>query len=218
VRITLLALFFLVGLTTASRADTIFQVTEQGKQSVVQRDAIVISEDSSFVVYKHFELRDRRVEIVRLNQGSLPYTVQKANPQQRLQIVEVWKRFGFKAAVTDVAGKTTRVFDLYLDFYPPGGRGSLLESIPATTAFSILMDNGIGDDVDMAKIKIVQVQGDHVKMTLRDDKMQEGKFLMPTSQPAEVRLLGITDQYDPSSDRVFDFSLPLTRIKEIDLD
>ena len=60
-------------------ADTIYQMTGQGKQAVVQRDAIVI-EDSSFVVYKHFELRDRRVEVVRLNKGSLPYSVQTATP------------------------------------------------------------------------------------------------------------------------------------------
>ena len=89
-------------------ADTIYQMTGQGKQAVVQRDAIVIREDSSFVVYKHFELRDRRVEVVRLNKGSLPYSVQTASPEQRRQIVEVWKRFGFKATVTDLAGKATR--------------------------------------------------------------------------------------------------------------
>jgi len=199
-------------------ADTIYQMTDQGKQAVVQRDAILIKEDSSFVVYKHFELRDRRVEVVRLNKGSLPYTVQTASPEQRRQIVEVWKRFGFKATVTDLAGKTTKVFDTYLDFYPPGGRGSLLESIPATTSFSILLDNGIADDVDIAKITNVQIQGDHLKMALRDGKVEEGKFLMPTNQPAEARFLGISDQYDPASDRVFDFSLPLARIKEIDFE
>ena len=199
-------------------ADTIYQMTGQGKQAVVQSNAILISEDSSFVVYKHFELRDRRVEVVRLNKGSLPYSVQTASPEQRRQIVEVWKRFGFKATVTDLAGKATRLFDVYLDFYPPGGRGSLLESIPATTSFSILLDNGSADDVDMSKITSIQIQGDHLKMTLRDGKLEEGKFLMPTNQPVEVRLLGISDQYDPASDRVFDFSLPIARIKEIDFE
>jgi hypothetical protein len=190
----------------------------QGKQVVVQRDAILIKDDPSFVVYKHFELRDRRVEVVRLNKGSLPYSVQTASPEQRRQIVEVWKRFGFKATVTDLAGKATSLFDVYLDFYPPGGRGSLLESIPATTSFSILLDNGSADDVDMSKITSIQIQGDHLKMTLRDGKLEEGKFLMPTSLPVEVRLLGVSDQYDPASDRVFDFSLPLARIKEIDFE
>ena len=199
-------------------ADTIYQMTGQGKQVVVQRDAILIRDDPSFVVYKHFELRDRRVEVVRLNKGSLPYTVQTASPDARRQILEVWKRFGFKATVTDSAGKVTTLSDVFLDFYPPGGRGSLLESIPATTSFSILIDNGSADDVDIAKIKSVQIQGDRLKMTLRDGKVDEGKFLMPTSQPAEVRFLGISDQYDPSSDRVFDFSLPLARIKEIDFE
>jgi hypothetical protein len=218
VRIALFSFSLLLSLTPASRADTIYQMTDQGKQVVVQRDAIVISEDSSFVVYKHFELRDRRVEIVRLNKGSLPYTVQAASPQQRRQIVEVWKRFGFKATVTDLAGKATKVFDVYMDFYPPGGRGSLLESIPPTTSFSILMDNGSVDDVDSTKIKSVQIQGDHLKMTLRDGKVEEGKFLMPTNLPAEARFLGISDQYDPASDRVFDFSLPLAQIKEIDFE
>ena len=217
-RIILLVLSFLASLALPSRADTIYQMTDQGKQVAVQRDAIVISEDPSFVVYKHFELRDRRVEIVRLNKGSLPYSVQTASPQQRGQIVEVWKRFGFKATVTDLAGKTTSVFDVYLDFYPPGGRGSLLESVPATTSFSVLMDNGSADEVDISKIKNAQIQGNQLKLTLRDGKIEEGKFLMPTNKPAEVRFLGITDQYDPASERVFDFSLPLDRIKEIDFD
>ena len=216
--IRLLLLSLLLSVPLPLGADTIYQMTGQGKQAVVQRDAILIREDSSFVVYKHFELRDRRVEVVRLNKGSLPYSVQTASPEQRRQIVEVWKRFGFKATVTDLAGKATKLFDVFLDFYPPGGRGSLLESIPATTSFTILLDNGSADDVDISKITRVQIQGDHLKMTLRDGKLEEGKFLMPTNQPAEVRFLGISDQYEPASDRVFDFSLPLARIKEIDFE
>ena len=214
-RITLFFLSLLVSLASPSRADTIYQMTNQGKQVAVQRDAIVVSEDSSFVVYKHFELKDRRVEIVRLNKGSLPYSVQTASPDQRRRIVEVWKRFGFKATVTDLAGKVTSVYDAYLDFYPPGGRGSLLESVPATTSVSVLMDNGSADDVDISKIDRVQMQGDRLKMILRNGQVEEGKFLMPTNQPAEVRFLGITDQYNPASPRVFDFALPLARIKEI---
>ena len=217
-RIRFLLLAFLLCAALPLGADTIYQMTGQGKQAVVQRDAILIKDDPSFVVYKHFELRDRRVEIVRLNKGSLPYSVQTSSPDQRRQIVEIWKRFGFKATVTDLAGKVTKLFDVYLDFYPPGGRGSLLESIPATTSFSILLDNGSADDVDIAKITNVQVQGEHLKITLRNGKLEEGKFLMPTNQPAEVRFLGISDQYDPSSDRVFDFFLPLARIKEIDFE
>ena len=217
-RITLLLVATLVSLALPSRSDTIYQMNDQGKQVVVQRDAIVISEDSSFVVYKHFELRDRRVEIVRLNKGSLPYSVQTANPQQRRQIVEVWKRFGFKATVTDLTGKATSVCDVYLDFYPPGGRGSLLESIPAATSLTVLLDNGSADDVEFSKIKSVEIQGDHLKIAFRSDKIETGKFLMPTTLPAEARLLGISDQYDPASEQVFDFSLPLARIKEISFD
>jgi hypothetical protein len=217
-RITLFLLSLLLSLALPSPADTIYQMNAQGRQVVVQSGAIVVSEDSSFLVYKHFEQKDRRVEIVRLNKGSLPYSVQTANPDQRRQIVEVWKRFGFKATVTDLAGKATRVFDVYLDFYPPGGRGSLLESIPPTTSFTILMDNGGADEVDISKIDRVQIQGDRMKMTLRNGRVEEGKFLMPTHQPAEVRLLGITDQYNPASQQVFDFFLPLAKIKEISFD
>ena len=217
-RITLLLLLLLLSLVPTSRADTIYQMNAQGKQVAVQRDAIVVSEDSSFLVYKHFELKDRRVEIVRLNKGSLPYSVATASPDARRQIVEVWKRFGFKATVTDLAGKTTRVFDAYLDFYPPGGRGSLLESVPPTTSFTLLLTMGSADETDFSKISQVQVQGEQLKITLRNGQVEEGKFLMPTSQPVEVRLLGITDQYNPASPQVFDFSLPLAKIKEISFD
>jgi len=217
-KITLLLLSLLVSLAPTSRSDTIYQMNAQGRQVVVQRDAIVVSEDSSFLVYKHFDLKDRRVEIVRLNRGTLPYTVETASPDYRRQIVEVWKRFGFKATVTDLAGKATRVFDVYLDFYPPGGRGSLLESVPPATSFTILMDNGTPDDLEISKIDRVQFQGDRLKITLRSGQIEEGKFLMPTNQPAEVRFLGITDQYNPASRQVFDFSLPLANIKEIKFD
>ena len=217
-RITLLLLALLASLASPARADTIYQMNAQGRQVVVQRDAIVVSEDSSFVVYKHFDLKDRRVEIVRLNKGSLPYSVETASPDYRGHIVDIWKRFGFTAMVTDLAGKTTRVFDVYLDFYPPGGRGSLLESLPATTSFTVLMDNGTPDEVEISKIDRVQIQGDHLKMTLRNGQVEEGKFLMPTNKPAEVRFLGITDQYNPASQQVFDFSLPLASIKEIKFD
>lgn len=200
---------------SALRADTIWQTTAQGKQLIIQRDAIVVREDSSFLVYKHFELRERRVTIVRLNKGSLPYFVHKGSLGEEKEIVETWKRFGYTATVTDLAGKTTRVFDGYLDFYPPGGRGSLLESVPARTSFPVLLDSGGADELDFSKIDRVEIQGDRLKIAFRNGEVKTGKFLMPTQQPAEARFLGISDNYDPASAEVFDFSIPLLRLKEI---
>jgi hypothetical protein len=197
------------------RADTIWQTTAQGKQIIIQRDAIVVGEDSSFVVYKHFDLRERRVTIVSLNKGSLPYFVQKGSPQEEKEIVETWKRFGYTATVTDLAGKTARVFDGYVDFYPPGGRGSLLESVPARTNLPVLLDSGGVDELDFSTIDRVEIQGGRLKITLRSGEVKTGKFLMPTEQPAEVRFLGISDNYNPASKEVFDFSIPLVRLKEI---
>jgi hypothetical protein len=217
-KITLFLLSLLASLAAPLDADTIYQTSAQGKQVVVQRDAIVVGEDSSFLVYKHFDLKDRRVEIVRLNRGSLPYSVETSSPDNRRQIVDIWKRFGHKATVTDLAGKTTRVFDVYVDFYPPGGRGSLLESLPPTTSFTVLMENGSADEVEFSKIDHLEIQDDHLKMTLRNGQVEQGKFLMPTNQPAEVRFLGITEQYNAASEQVFDFSLPLAKIKEIRFD
>jgi hypothetical protein len=196
-------------------ADTIYQANAQGRQVVIQRQAIVIQDDSSLLVYKHFDLRERRVTRVRLFKGSLPYTVQTSTPEERKQIVDTWKRFGFTATVTDKAGKKTQVYDVYLDFYPPGGRGSLLESVPARTSFPMLLDGGGADEFEFAKIARVQVQGEHLTITLRDGSTKAGKFIMPTQQPAEVRFLGISDNYDPASQDVFDFSRPLYELKEI---
>lgn len=116
-------------------ADTIYETNSQGNEIVLQRDAIVTRQDSSFVVYKHFDLKERRVTVVRLNRGSLPFRVQVGNTAARAQIVNVWKHFGYKASITDQTGKTTQVYDIYLDFYPPEGRGSLLDSVPARTSF-----------------------------------------------------------------------------------
>ncbi len=195
--------------------DTIFQTNAQGNEVVLQRDAIVVQQDSSFVVYKHFDLKERRVMVVRLNRGSLPFRVQVSNASARAQIVEVWKRFGYKAVITDRAGKITHVYDLYLDFYPPGGRGSLLESVPARTDFPVQLDMGGPDEFDFDKIDRVEISGDRLSVILREGKTVAGKFIMPTTQPAEVRVLGITDKYDPASQDVFDFSVPLSQLQLI---
>jgi len=39
--------------------------TRKGKEIILQREAIVTQQDSSFVVYKHFDLKERRVTVVR---------------------------------------------------------------------------------------------------------------------------------------------------------
>ena len=196
-------------------SDTIYQTTSQGKEIVLQRDAMVVQQDSSFVVYKHFDLKERRVTVVRLNRGSLPFRVQVSNASGRAQILEVWKRFGYKATITDQAGKITHVFDLYLDFYPPGGRGSLLESVAPRTSFPMQIDSGGADELEFDKIDRVEIQGERLSVTRREGKTVTGKFLMPTTQPAEVLVLGITEKYDPASQQVFDFSVPLSQLKLI---
>ena len=196
-------------------ADTLYQISPQGRRVVIQRNAIVVKEDTSAIVYKHFELKERRVEKAVLYQGSLPYQADLSAAQERQQIVKQWKRFGYTATVTDAAGKVTKVFDAYLDFYPPGGRGSLLESVPALTVLPLQLDAGGADEVEFSDIDRIEAQGDHFKVTLRKGTLKEGKFLMPTTQPVEARFLGITDRYDPASPEVFDFSLPLSQAKLI---
>ncbi len=199
-------------------ADTLYQTSAQGRQVVIQRNAIVVKEDSSSLVYKHFDLRERRVVKVRLNKGTLDYSVVISGQPERQQIVENWKRFGYKASVTDQAGKTTRVFDAYIDFYPPGGRGSLLESFPPRTSLTLLRDDGGVDDLEFAKIQRVEFLGNQMKAILPDGQVKSGQFLKPIDQPVEPRLLGITEHYNPASEEVFDFSLPLTQLKEIRFD
>jgi hypothetical protein len=196
-------------------ADTVYQINAQGRRTVIQRNAIVVKEDTSALIYKHFELKERRVEKAVLNQGSLPYDAERSGAQERQQIVNLWKRFGYTASITDASGKVTKIFDAYLDFYPPGGRGSLLESLPALTVLPIQPDAGGADELEFSNIDRIEAQVDHLKVTLRDGTVKEGKFLMPTTQPAEARLLGITDRYDPASPEVFDFSLPLSQAKLI---
>jgi len=196
-------------------ADTIVQANAQGKLVVIQRDAILVKDDPSFLVYKHFDLKEQRVVKVVLNKGSLPYEVNPSAPEARRQIVETWKRFGHKATLVDDSGKRAELFDLYLDFYPPGGRGSLLESVPPMTKLPLLVDGGGADEIEFSKIARIEVEGSQLRVTLRGGQTEAGKFLMPTDKPAEVRVLGITEHYDPASADVFDFSLPLTRLKEI---
>ena len=61
----------------------------------------------------------------------------------------------------------------------------------------------------------MEILGDRLNITLREGKSVAGKFIMPTTQPAEVRVLGITEKYDPASRDVFDFSVPLSQLKII---
>ena len=204
-----------VAITSSLPADTIYQTSAQGKQLVIQRDAIVVKEDSNYVFYKHFDLKERRVIKVGLNKGSLPYHVSRSPEADRQQIVDIWKRYGYKVTVIDQAGKTTEVFDAFLDFYPPGGRGSLLDSVPARTTLPLMVEGGTPDEVEFSKIARVEIQGQQMKVTLRTGAVETARFLMPTDQPAEARLLGITDHYDPASPDVFDFSMPLERVKEL---
>jgi hypothetical protein len=212
-------LWVVAGLLLAARiplrADNVFQINAQGKREAIQRDAIVIENDSSYLVYKHFDLKDRRVEKVSLAKGSLPYVVEPSSAEARRDIVNNWRQFGFTVAVTDLAGKTTRIADAYLDFYPAAGTGSLLETVPAMTSFTLLLNSGSADEVKFEDVDQVDISKGALRVTRRDGRVEEGKFLPPTSQPVETRLLGISDKYDPASDDVFDFSIPLSRIKEI---
>lgn len=216
VRALMLFIFLVaLGLPLPLKADTIYQATAEGRRRVIQSNAILVHQDSSILIYKHFDLPDMRVEKVQLSKGSLPYTVIPSSPAQRQGIVELWKRFGYTAMVTDTSGKTTKVFDAYIDYYPPGGRGSLLVSVPAVTSFPLLIDGGGADIQDFSKIARVDFQGGEITLKLTNGHVERGKYLMPTSQPAEARFLGITDKYDPASTDVFDFSEPLSHLKTI---
>ncbi len=213
----LIAIMTLGSLSAA--ADTIYQTTAQGRQVVIQRSAIVIQNDSSSLAYKHFDLSERRVVKVILRKAMLPYRVSTSTPVERQEIVQSWKRFSYRAMMTDQAGKSTALFNLYFDFYPPGGRGSLLESIPPRTTVPVLLDQGGADEIDFAKIERISFfQGTRLKVTTRDGQILDGRFLMPTDKPAEARVLGMTDHYDPSSADVFDFSLPLAKLSELHFD
>lgn len=210
-----LATLFLVATAFLLKADTIYQATADGRQRVIQRDAILIHQDSSVVIYKHFDLPEMRVEKVQLSEGSLPYTVTTSPVEQRQSIVELWKRFGYTASVTDTGGNITRVFDAYIDYYPPGGRGSLLVAVPAITEFPLLLSSGEADVQEFSKINRIDFRSGEITVTLTNGRVEHGKYLMPTTQPAEARFLGITDKYNPSSDDVFDFSEPLSHLKSI---
>jgi len=208
-------LFALLAPASSFEADTIYQTNPQGKQEILQRDAILVKEDSSILVYKHFDLQQRRVEKVQLSRRSLPYIVVTSTPQDRERIVALWKRFGYTATVTDTSGKITKVFDAYIDFFPPAGHGSFFEAVPAVTSFPVQFAGGGADNVEFSQIAEAQIQNDVIKLRLTNGRLEEGKFLIPTTQPAEVRFLGITDAYNPSSQDVFDFSELLSHLKDI---
>jgi hypothetical protein len=211
----LMSLAALVAAAPCIRADTIYQTNPQGRQEILQRDAIVVKQDRSVLIYKHFDLQERRVEKVQLGRRSLPYIVVTSTPQDRQRIVAQWKRFGYTATVTDASGKITRVFDAYIDFFPSAGQGSFFEAVPAVTSFTVQLTGGGADSVQFSQIAQVQIQNGAIKLRLRDGRIEEGKFIIPTSQPADVRFLGITNAYNPASEDVFDFSRLLSHLKEI---
>jgi hypothetical protein len=199
-------------------ADIVSQTNSEGRQVVIQRDAIVVKQDSAIIIYKHFDLKERRIVKTTLQESSLPYAVSRSAPDNRRQIVDLWRRFGFTATVTDTSGKSTQICDSYIDFYPPGGEGSLLESLPADTHFSVQFTDGSTDLVDFADITRVEFLGDHLRLTLTNGQVKDVHYVMPTTSPVEARFLGITDQYDPASESIFNFSQPFARIKQIDFE
>jgi hypothetical protein len=199
-----------------AHADTITQTNAEGQRLVIQTDAIVTQNDSYAIVYKHFDLGQRRVVLAKLDQGSLPYSVVLSSPAQRQQIVNLWKQFGYSASVVTQAGKKIQVYDAYLDFFPgPGGIGAFLESVPPRTNLPLLLDSGGADEIDFGKIVSIRGPDGHLTVALSNGKVETGRFLMPTRQPAVVHFMGITDSYKPDSKLVYDFSMPLSEIKEI---
>lgn len=210
-----LAVILFAVAATSILADTIIQTNAQGEREVVQTNAIVTQQDSQVIIYKHFDLKQRRVEEVQLNQGSLPYEVVASSPSGREQIVALWKKFGYTTTIVDLSGKSTHVYDTYLDFFPPPSVGTFLESVPPRTNLPVLLDNGGVDEIDFDKIASIQIQDGHLKVTLTDGRSEAGKFLMPTREPAIARFMGITRHYSPASKEIYDFSVSLNQVKEI---
>lgn len=197
-------------------ADTITQVNAQGQTQIIQTQAIVIQNGSNAIVYKHFDLTQRRVVEVNLQQGSLPYEAVLSGPAGRRQIVDLWKQFGYTATVVEQNGKKVEVYDTYFDFFPaPGGLGEFLETVPARTNLPILLDGGGVDEIGFDKIASIVNHAGRLTVTLQNGKVESGKFLIPTKQPAVVHFMGITDQYNPSSPKVYNFSVPLSDIQTI---
>jgi hypothetical protein len=209
-----LALFVISG---AARAlpDTIVQTNAAGQRNVIQSNAIVINQTQYSITYKHFDLKQRRVVKVQLNQGSLPYEAVLSSAVQRKGIVDVWKQFGYTAEVTTHAGKTTQVYDSYLDFFPPSGVGTFIQTVPARTNLPILTDQGNADEIEFSDIAALENANGHLKVSLTNGRVESGKFLMPTSQPAIAHFMGVTEHYSPASPEVYDFSIPLSEIKQI---
>ncbi len=196
-------------------ADTLYQRDARGRQVIVHRDAIIVKADSSTIEYKHFELKDRRIVKIRLSRGAQDFSYKTSSPEERRRIVEKWKRFAYTATITDTSGNVTRLFGVYLDFYPPEGRGSLHESVPPRTTIPVLTEGGSADEIDFSKLSRIEFQGERMMMTLNNEQIKQARFLMPTDLPAEARFLGITNEYDPASADVFDFAIPLAKVKEI---
>jgi hypothetical protein len=198
------------------QADTIVQTNAEGDRIVVQQNAIVTQQTRYTITYKHFDLKQRRVVKVQLNQGSLPFQCVTASPAQRQGIVNVWKEFGYTAIVTMQSGKQTQVYDSYLDFFPASSSGSFLEVVPPRTNVPILTDNGAADEIDFSEInEIDNAGGGRLRVVRTNGQTARGKFLMPTSEPAVTHFMGITEHYSPASDEVYDFSVPLSQIKQI---
>ncbi len=203
-----------LGAASVCRGDVILQTNAQGKQEVIQTDAIVVQENSYVVVYKHFDLKQRRVVKVSLNQGSLPYQVVRSGPTQRQEIVNLWKQFGYTVTVAEESGKTVTIYDAYLDFFPPAG-GVFLESVPARTNLPLLLTSGGANEVDFSDIATIQVEGSQLTVKLTNGRVEAGKLIPPTSRPAIPHIMGITSRYAPASSHVYDFSLPLSQVREI---
>lgn len=197
-------------------ADTIFQQTPQGSERALRRNIIVIREDTNSIFYKHFELKERRVVKIRLEKGSTKTRIERASSTVKKQILDNWKRFGHSGEITDTEGNKKIIYAMYLDFYPPGGRGSLHDTVPPRTTLPVLLRNGGVNEIEFSDIRIIKIQKfNRMVVYLKSGVNLVCEFHMPTYRPAEARFLGMTKSYSVDNDEVFDFFLPLKRLKEI---
>jgi hypothetical protein len=205
----------LVAFSALLRPDTITQTDAGGATHIILQRAVVIHQDPNTIVFKHFDLAHRQVVKDHLDQGSLPYNVQRSPASQLQQIVNLWKQFGYTVTITDLSGQKHEIDDMYLDFFPAQGAMPFLESVPSRTTLPIIYDQGGGDDIVFSNIEDIQFQGRHMKVTFTNGKVKSGKFVMPTSQPAVAKFLGITDAYKPESPDLYNYAIPLLQVKEI---
>lgn len=184
------SIFLLISFILAAAnlfADDIYEVGEDGKETLEVRDAIITKTDAGGSPTECMYLTGGIVNTRTLNfyrssksgkKEKVQYRVVKSSSEEKEKLIDNWKRTGYTVEVTGNDGLKTQVYNFALDFaLPPGMAFATFAGSSEKTSIT-LKEGQSKINIDFADIKLIKMQGKKLTIILT-----EGKELAGDLQP-----------------------------------